>query len=242
MRLDGAGDAQDRHGALRGRDRLDRDRRAARPRGVAPGDGALLRGSRRVRRAPRRHGGEVHRRRGDGGLRRAGRPRGRRAACRPRRPELRDSLTSLNDELEREYGVSLQLRTGVNTGEVVTGTEERLATGDAVNVAARLEQARAARRDPDRRADAGGSPAARSSRAGRAARAEGEGRARCRLPPARGSSKARRPSSGGSTHRSSGAARSSRGCVRRSAKPSRTGGAASSPCSARRDRQVAACA
>src|SRR5207247_2542690 len=31
--------------------------------------------------------------------------------------------------------------TGVNTGEVVTGTEERLATGDPVNVAARLEQA-----------------------------------------------------------------------------------------------------
>ena len=32
-------------------------------------------------------------------------------------------------------------RIGVKTGEVVTGTEERLATGDAVNVAARLEQA-----------------------------------------------------------------------------------------------------
>ena len=32
-------------------------------------------------------------------------------------------------------------RIGVNTGEVVTGTEERLATGDAVNVAARFEQA-----------------------------------------------------------------------------------------------------
>jgi class 3 adenylate cyclase len=32
-------------------------------------------------------------------------------------------------------------RIGVNTGEVVTGTEERLATGDAVNIAARLEQA-----------------------------------------------------------------------------------------------------
>ena len=29
----------------------------------------------------------------------------------------------------------------MNTGEVVAGTEERLATGDAVNVAARLEQA-----------------------------------------------------------------------------------------------------
>src|ERR671927_732839 len=32
-------------------------------------------------------------------------------------------------------------RIGVTTGEVVTGTRERLATGDAVNVAARLEQA-----------------------------------------------------------------------------------------------------
>jgi hypothetical protein len=36
-------------------------------------------------------------------------------------------------------------RIGVNTGEVVTGTEERLATGDAVNVAARLQNAA----DPD---------------------------------------------------------------------------------------------
>ena len=32
-------------------------------------------------------------------------------------------------------------RIGVNTGEVVTGTEERLAAGDAVNIAARLQQA-----------------------------------------------------------------------------------------------------
>ena len=55
--------------------------------------------------------------------------------------ELRDSMVALNVELERDYGVSLQVRVGVNTGEVVTGTEERLATGDAVNVAARLEQA-----------------------------------------------------------------------------------------------------
>src|SRR5215216_5898567 len=38
-----------------------------------------------------------------------------------------------------ELGV--EARIGVNTGEVVTGTEERLVTGDAVNVAARLEQA-----------------------------------------------------------------------------------------------------
>jgi class 3 adenylate cyclase len=38
-------------------------------------------------------------------------------------------------------GLGVEARIGVNTGEVVTGTEERLATGDAVNVAARLEQA-----------------------------------------------------------------------------------------------------
>ncbi|HEY7602883.1 MAG TPA: adenylate/guanylate cyclase domain-containing protein [Gaiellaceae bacterium] len=38
-----------------------------------------------------------------------------------------------------ELGV--QGRIGVNTGEVVVGTAERLATGDAVNVAARLQQA-----------------------------------------------------------------------------------------------------
>ena len=38
-----------------------------------------------------------------------------------------------------ELGV--QGRIGINTGEVVTGTEERLAAGDAVNVAARLQQA-----------------------------------------------------------------------------------------------------
>ena len=45
--------------------------------------------------------------------------------------EMRDALPELG----------VQARIGVNTGEVVTGTEERLATGDAVNVAARLEQA-----------------------------------------------------------------------------------------------------
>ncbi len=50
----------------------------------------------------------------------------------------------LNDELERNWGVRLTVRTGVNTGEVVAGDAvagQRLVTGDAVNVAARLEQA-----------------------------------------------------------------------------------------------------
>jgi class 3 adenylate cyclase/tetratricopeptide (TPR) repeat protein len=45
--------------------------------------------------------------------------------------EMRDALPQLG----------VEARIGVNTGEVVVGTAERLATGDAVNVAARLEQA-----------------------------------------------------------------------------------------------------
>src|SRR6478609_742981 len=44
--------------------------------------------------------------------------------------EMRDALPDLG----------VEGRIGVNTGEVLAGTEERLATGDAVNVAARLEQ------------------------------------------------------------------------------------------------------
>ncbi len=55
--------------------------------------------------------------------------------------EMRAALRELNLGLERDYGVTLELRIGVNTGHVVTGTEERLATGDAVNVAKRLEEA-----------------------------------------------------------------------------------------------------
>ena len=55
--------------------------------------------------------------------------------------ELRDGLAGLNKGLARDYGTTLELRIGVNTGEVVTGTPERLATGDAVNATARLEAA-----------------------------------------------------------------------------------------------------
>src|SRR5690348_1863517 len=53
---------------------------------------------------------------------------------------LREAIGPLNAGLERDYGAALSMRIGINTGEVVTGTDERLATGDAVNVAARLEQ------------------------------------------------------------------------------------------------------
>jgi class 3 adenylate cyclase len=58
--------------------------------------------------------------------------------------DMRAGLDALNEDLERDYGVTMANRTGVNTGEVVTDEaagNQRLATGDAVNVAARLEQA-----------------------------------------------------------------------------------------------------
>ena len=58
--------------------------------------------------------------------------------------KMRQALAELNVTLQAEFGVTLENRTGVNTGEVVTGEgggSQRLATGDTVNVAARLEQA-----------------------------------------------------------------------------------------------------
>ena len=58
--------------------------------------------------------------------------------------EMRAALRVLNAELQRGYGVTLTMRTGVNTGEVVAGdlvAGQNFVTGDAVNVAARLEQA-----------------------------------------------------------------------------------------------------
>jgi tetratricopeptide (TPR) repeat protein len=58
--------------------------------------------------------------------------------------DMRDALVPLNEDLEREYGVRLAVRIGVNTGPVVAGDPvagQAIVTGDAVNVAARLEQA-----------------------------------------------------------------------------------------------------
>ena len=56
--------------------------------------------------------------------------------------DMRTALATLNEDLDRDHGITLACRIGVNTGEVVAGTGERtIATGDAVNVAARLEQA-----------------------------------------------------------------------------------------------------
>ena len=58
--------------------------------------------------------------------------------------ELRQALARLNEELERVFDVRIGIRVGINTGEVVAGDGtggQMLATGDAVNVAKRLEEA-----------------------------------------------------------------------------------------------------
>jgi class 3 adenylate cyclase/tetratricopeptide (TPR) repeat protein len=54
--------------------------------------------------------------------------------------EMQARLATLNPELERRFGVALEVRIGVNSGEVV-GSVGTFVTGDAANVAARLEQA-----------------------------------------------------------------------------------------------------
>jgi predicted ATPase len=57
--------------------------------------------------------------------------------------EARAVLLELKPELERDWNVEVTLRSGVNTGEVVAGNTaaHSLVAGDAVNVAARLQQA-----------------------------------------------------------------------------------------------------
>jgi len=52
-----------------------------------------------------------------------------------------DALRAVRAAQELRDGVDIPIRIGVNTGEVVTGSGDSLVTGDAVNVAARLEQA-----------------------------------------------------------------------------------------------------
>ena len=148
-------------------------------------------------RAARRHGREVRRRRGARGLRRAGGPRGRRAAGRARgRTSSTRAIQALSEELVASLGVRLEVRTGVNTGSVVTGAARAggsFATGDAVNTAARLEQAA-----PPGQVLIGAETYdlvrdAVEVRAGRADRGQGQVRAGGRLPAPRRVRRAHRP-------------------------------------------------
>src|SRR4051812_36107465 len=60
--------------------------------------------------------------------------------------EIQDEVRRLASDVRAQYDVDLAVRTGINTGEVVVGEARSggsFATGDAVNTAARLEQAAA---------------------------------------------------------------------------------------------------
>src|SRR5215216_6150464 len=100
-----------------------------------------------LRRVLERHGGTVEKFIGDAVMAVFGIPvvheddalRATRAAV-----EMTEVLDALNHELERRWDVSLKVRVGVNTGEVVADDpsgQQGFVTGDAVNVAARLQQA-----------------------------------------------------------------------------------------------------
>ena len=104
-----------------------------------------------ARRVIERHGGTVEKFIGDAVMAVFGIPavheddalRAVRAAL-----DLKPALDPLNDEFVRRFGIRLRLRTSVHTGEVVAAdpsTELTFVAADAVNVAARLEQAA----DPD---------------------------------------------------------------------------------------------
>jgi class 3 adenylate cyclase/tetratricopeptide (TPR) repeat protein len=95
-----------------------------------------------------RHGGKIEKYVGDAIMAVFGLPRAHEDdALRAVRAAIgmQAALRVVNAELAPRYGIALANRTGVNTGEVVAtddaGADQKLATGDAVNVAARLEQA-----------------------------------------------------------------------------------------------------
>jgi class 3 adenylate cyclase len=57
---------------------------------------------------------------------------------------IRERLVDVNERLQAAYGVTTEIRTGINTGEAVATLDpapgEAIVTGVAVNTAARLEQ------------------------------------------------------------------------------------------------------
>jgi DNA-binding SARP family transcriptional activator len=93
-----------------------------------------------------RHGGTVEKYAGDAVMAAFGIPvsheddalRAARAAL-----DVRAGIAALSEQLEQEHGLGLEVRIGLESGEVVateTDARQRLVTGEAVGVAARLEE------------------------------------------------------------------------------------------------------
>jgi class 3 adenylate cyclase/tetratricopeptide (TPR) repeat protein len=100
-----------------------------------------------MQRVLERHGGTVEKFVGDAIMSVFGHPvaheddavRAVRAAA-----EMRVALAALNEQLAQKFAVRLEMRTGINTGEVVAGDPafgHAFVTGDAVNTAKRFEEA-----------------------------------------------------------------------------------------------------
>ena len=114
---------------------------------------------------------------------------------------MRSSLDDLNAEVAATHGITLEMRVGIDTGEVVVSTlgdrpgQEFVVVGDIVNRASRLQSAAPARRHPHlrrhvsprpglvRRAARERPPAEGDRRTGR--RLPDPGRAPARVPPRR---------------------------------------------------------
>ncbi len=97
-----------------------------------------------------RHGGTVEKYAGDAVMAAFGIPvsheddalRAARAAL-----DIRVGIAALNEQLVQKHGVGLEISVGIEAGEVVatpTDARQRLVTGEAVGIAAKLEQAAAA--------------------------------------------------------------------------------------------------
>ena len=143
---------------------------------------AVPRARPRRARAARRNGREVHRRRGDGALRRAGRARGRSRARGPggaRDPRL--GIEEATRGTDRDHD-----RRGARPLDARPEAGEGMASGDVVNTAARLQAAAPVNGDPRRRDDVPRDAARRSTTGGRP-------RSRRKASPSRSPS-GRRPS------------------------------------------------
>ena len=58
--------------------------------------------------------------------------------------DIRVGIAALNEQLAQQHGVGLEIRIGIESGEVVatpTDARQRLVTGEAVGIAAKLEAA-----------------------------------------------------------------------------------------------------